>query len=79
MQYVPSSENAKFVNMAIREPVVFREDKRDVAIMLSMQEYDRLTGRNIEAFQRTCDEIGAAATARGLTEEKLQQLLAKDD
>ena len=66
------------IDTAAREPVVIRRQKRDVAVVLSMQEYERLVRLNVSEFQRFCDEVGAGAKAAGLTEEKLGALLADD-
>jgi prevent-host-death family protein len=68
----------QMIEAAQHEPVVIRKQKRDVAVLLSMRDYDRLTAANVEAFQRFCDLIGERATARGLTEPKLAELLAED-
>jgi prevent-host-death family protein len=69
---------AQVIEAAAREPVVIQRQKRDVAVVLSMQEYERLTRLNVAEFQRFCDRVGAAAEAAGMTEEKLAELLAND-
>jgi len=66
----------KMIEVAQHEPVVIRKQKRDVAVLLSMRDHDRLTTANVEAFQQCCDLIGQRAAARGLTEQKLEELLA---
>jgi prevent-host-death family protein len=80
MRYVSATEAkqtlAAVLDAAQREPVVIRRQQRDVAVVLSIQEYERLTALNIEEFQRFCDRIGEQAEARGLTEEKLSAILA---
>ena len=68
----------QMIEAAQHEPVVIRKQKRDVAVLLSMRDYDRLTAANVEAFQQFCDLIGERAAARGLTEPKLAELLAED-
>lgn len=79
MRYVSATEAkqalAAVLDAAQREPVVIRRQQRDVAVVLSIQEYERLTAVNIEEFQRFCDRIGEQAEARGLTEEKLSAIL----
>jgi prevent-host-death family protein len=83
MRYVSATEAkqalAAVLDAAQREPVVIRRQQREVAVILSMQEYERLTALNIEEFQRFCDVIGEQAKKRGLTEEKLTELLASDN
>ena len=63
------------IDAAQREPVVIRRQKRDVAVVLSIEEYNRLRSINIKDFQDFCDRVGSEAEAKGLTEEGLQQLL----
>jgi prevent-host-death family protein len=60
------------------EPVVIQKQKRDVAVVMSMQEYARLTRLNVAEFQRFCDTVGNAASQAGLTEESLDALLRDD-
>ena len=69
---------AAVIEHAGHEPVVIRRQKRDVAVVLSMQEYERLTRLNVAEFQRFCDKVGARAGQAGLNEEKLADLLAGD-
>jgi prevent-host-death family protein len=82
MRYVSATEAkqamAAVLDAAQREPIVIRRQQREVAVILSMQEYERLTALNIEEFQRFCDRIGEQAKQRGLTEEMLTELLASD-
>lgn len=70
---------ANLIDTASREPVIIQRQKRDVAVVLSMAEYERLTRLNIAEFQRFCDRIGSQAEVAGLDEEKLFALLASDD
>ncbi len=70
---------ANLIDMASREPVVIQRQKRDVAVVLSMAEYERLTRLNIAEFQRFCDRVGAQAAAAGLDDTRLSELLAEDD
>lgn len=79
-----SATNAKqrlaaLLDAAQREPVVIRRQKRDVAVLLSTAEYDRLRGLNVSEFQEFCDRVGRNAVKQGLTEKKLATLLAADD
>ena len=63
----------KVIDVAQREPVVIKRYNRDAAVMLSMQDYERLTALNIEEFERFCDLVGRRAKKRGLTESKLKK------
>ena len=66
---------AALLDAAQREPVVIRRQKRDVAVLLSPREYDRLRALNAEEFQRFCDRVARKAAGRDLTESKLGKLL----
>lgn len=82
MLYVSASQAkqglAAVLDSCARQPVVIRRHERDVAVVMSMQEYERLTRLNVAEFQRFCDAVGASASDAGLTEQKLAQLLADD-
>jgi prevent-host-death family protein len=69
---------AELLDAAQREPVVIRRQKRDVAVVMSPEEYKRLRALNIAELERLCSRISARAKKRGLTEAKLQELLADD-
>jgi len=82
VRYVSATEAkqrlAALLDAAQREPVVIRRQNRDVAVLLSPQEYDRLRALNAAEFERFCDRIGEQAAARGLTEDKLAGIVADD-
>jgi prevent-host-death family protein len=65
------------IDDAQTEPVVIRRQKRDIAVILSAREYDRLRAINLAELNRFCDRIGARSEAAGITEEKLAELLAE--
>jgi prevent-host-death family protein len=65
------------LDSAQSEPVVIRRQKRDIAVVLSPREYDRLRAINTEAFERFCDRIGAQAAEAGMTEAKLAEILSE--
>ena len=79
MRYVSATDAkqgfAEVLDAAQRGPVTIRRQKRDVAVVLSVAEYEKLTRLNIDEFQRYADLIGQRAAERGLTEEKLAELL----
>jgi antitoxin Phd len=82
MRYVSATDAkqrlAALLDAAQREPVMIRRQNRDVAVLLSPQEYHRLRALNTEEFQRFCDRIGERAAARGMTEEKLAEILTDE-
>ena len=53
------------LDAAQREPVVIRRQKRDVAVVLSMEEYERLRALNVKDFQDFCDRVGREAPRQG--------------
>lgn len=64
---------------AQREPIVIRRQDRDIAVVLSMADYERLRSGNIQAFLDLRNQVAAEAGARGLTDQRLNELLADDD
>lgn len=82
MRYVSASDAkqklAAILDAAQREPVMIRRQKRDVAVLLSAQEYERVCAMNREEFLRFSDRVSRKAKARGLTEQKLHEILADE-
>jgi prevent-host-death family protein len=66
---------AALLDAAQREPVLIRRQNRDVAVIMSPQEYERIRKTNVEEFQKFCDRVGAEAVKRGMTEEILADIL----
>ena len=63
---------------AQREPVVIRRQDRDIAVVLSMADYERLRSGNIRAFLDLRKQVADEAARNGLTKKKLNELLADD-
>ncbi len=64
---------------AQREPIIIQRQDRDIAVVLSMTEFERMRAGNVKAFLDAHNELAAEAKANGLTEEKLASLLADED
>lgn len=81
MQYVSAAEAeqrlAAVLDAAQVEPVTIRRQNREVAVLVSTKVYERLRGLNIEEFEQFCERMGQRAVERGLTEEKLAEILAE--
>ncbi len=82
MQFVSATEAkqtfGKLISQAQREPITIQKKNRDVAVILSIEDYQRITRTNIQEFQQFRANIGRKAVEKGLTEDKLQELLQDD-
>ena len=83
MKTVPATEAKNrlgaILDEAQREPIVIRRQDRDIAVLISMADYERLRAGNIQAFLDLRNQVAEEAAANGLTEEGLNDLLADDD
>lgn len=83
MKTVPATEAKNrlgaILDDAQREPIVIRRQDRDIAVVLSMADYERLRSGNIQAFLDLRKQVADEAAAAGLTDERLNELLADDD
>ena len=66
---------AAVIDEARRQPVVVRRQNRDVAVIISPEEYERIRRSNVEELLKFCDRVGAEAAKRGMTEEVLADIL----
>jgi prevent-host-death family protein len=82
MKTIPATEAKNrlgaILDAAQREPIVIRRQDRDIAVLLSMADYERLRSANVAALIELRDEVAAEAAAAGLTEERLAELLNGD-
>lgn len=70
---------AGVIEAARREPVIIQRQKRDVAVIMSIDEYERLVNLNVAEFQRFCNRVGTDAREAGMTEDVLQELLTREE
>lgn len=60
---------------AQREPIVIRRQDRDIAVVMSMADYERLKSGNVSAFIELRNQVATQAEAAGLTEAQLAKIL----
>ncbi len=58
-----------------QEPVIIAREQEEIAVILSIEDYKKLIASNVEEFQRFCDLVAEKAKKKGLTEEKLLEIL----
>ena len=68
----------QLLDAAQRAPVRVTRNGRAVTVMLSTQLYDQLRGSAWERLTSTMDAMGEEASASGLTDAKLEALLADE-
>lgn len=66
---------AALVDAAQREPIRVRRQNRDVLVVMSPEDYDRMRGANIAELDRLCERVSEQAAKRGLTDKILADLL----
>ncbi len=69
---------AAVLDMSQREPVQIRRHERDIAVVVSDEEYEALRRLRAQELIRLSDEMGRYAESQGMTDELLQQLLADE-
>ena len=65
----------QIVEDAQLQPVMIRKQGRDIAVVLSMAQYERLRDGAIRGFLDLRDASAKEASGAGLTEERLTDLL----
>lgn len=63
---------------AQRGPIVIRKQNRDVAVILSMSEFERMRSSNARTFIELRNDVADEARGKGLTAKRLSQLLASE-
>jgi hypothetical protein len=62
--------------MNARKPVIIQRHQQEVAEAMFVCECKHLSGLAAAEFRRVADGVAASASARGLTPDKLDELLA---
>jgi prevent-host-death family protein len=68
---------AELLEKAQKGPVRIRRHNRNLAVLVSAEEYERMVRERWREFDRLSALAAAQAKANGLTEEKLQEILAE--
>lgn len=80
MRRVPVTEAKKRLAAILRDsqraPLVIQRRGRDIAVVISISDYERLRTGNIQAFLELRNQVAAEAAAKALSEEQLNELLA---
>jgi len=81
MQTITSSEArnnlAAMLDRAQHEPIAIQKQGRKAAVLVSYEEYERLTNDPARRFQSICQRIGKNARERGLTDELFDSIMAQ--
>jgi prevent-host-death family protein len=70
---------AAMIDAAQREPVRIQRHERDVAVLVSAEEWERIHQLRVRELIRFTEETGRYAESQGMTEELLEQLLADEE
>jgi len=65
----------KLLESVADDSVVLKRGELDVAAVISIDDYEKLRRLKVEEFLAVCETVGKASEARGLTEERLAELL----
>ncbi|HWG20226.1 MAG TPA: type II toxin-antitoxin system Phd/YefM family antitoxin [Terracidiphilus sp.] len=69
---------AAILDQAQREPVRIRRHDRDVAVLISPEEYERIRQLRAREMQRIAEENSRYAESQGMTDALLQKLMADE-
>lgn len=69
----------KVLESLAEDSVVLKRGEDDIAAVISIEDYDKLRRLKVEEFLSLCERVGRQAESRGLSEEKLAELLRNDD
>lgn len=68
----------EILDKAQQHPIAIQREGQDVAVMLSVASYERLRAGAVQAFLELRNKVASRASAAGLTEERLTELLDED-
>ena len=68
---------AAMLDQSQREPVRIQRHDRDVAVLVSADEYEKIHKLRVQELLRLTEETGRYAASQGMTDELLQKLLAE--
>lgn len=69
----------ELIDRVQREPIQVTRRNRAVGVMVSAEDYHAMCEFYADRLRRTLKESAEEAAAKGLTDEKLEQLLADED
>jgi len=70
---------AELLDAAQRGPVRIQRHDRDVAVLVSADEYESIRKLRVQELLRLTEESGRYAASKGMTDELLAQLLADEE
>jgi len=69
---------AALIDAAQREPVRIQRHERDVAVLVSAEEWEKIHRMRVAELIRISEENGRYAESQGMTDELLEKLLADE-
>ncbi|HEY1900933.1 MAG TPA: type II toxin-antitoxin system Phd/YefM family antitoxin [Terracidiphilus sp.] len=70
---------AAMLDQSQREPVRIQRHERDIAVIVSAEEYEKIHQMRVKELLRLTEETGRYAASKGMTDELLEQLLANEE
>jgi prevent-host-death family protein len=68
----------EILDEAQRQSIVIRRQGREIAVVLSIADYERLRSDTVVAFLQVRNDVAREANEAGLTEEGLAELLREE-
>jgi prevent-host-death family protein len=67
---------AAMLDQSQREPVRIQRHERDIAVLVSADEFEKIHQLRVRELLRLTEETGRYAESKGMTDELLEKLLA---